>query len=175
MAVAQAARPRSPVEVLTEAAVDFMSGRPINKEATIGAAESFFAQWSGSMGADYRPDMFDGARESTVHQRAQSGPASGAWYHAIFGGAAGPRTRQHGQPPPPPDQDVQRARQILTCRQILGFTPTEPLDEDKIKMVHRRLVRKNHPDYKRTPAERARADAKMRDINNARDVLLAAL
>lgn len=175
MAVAQAAQPRSPISVLTEAAADFMSGRPINREATIGAAENLFQQWAGSMGSQYRPDMFDGASENTVHRRAQAGAGPTTWeyYRQMFEGRSPPR--QGPMPPPPPSPDVEQERRIRAARLVLGFTPNEPLDADKVNQVHRRLVRKNHPDLKQTPAEKARATEKMMAINNARDVLLAVL
>jgi hypothetical protein len=158
----EAARARSPVEVITESAINFLSGKPINKDATIGAIESFVQQWTGGIGADYRPDMHGGERESSVHQRAQSG---GAWKPWHMGENWGRRT---GATPPPQDPDIERQRAIAAARQVFGFAQGEKLTDDAVTKRHRLLVKKHHPD-------RGGSTEKMAIINNARDVLLAAL
>lgn len=175
MVLAEAARPRSPIEVLTEAAADYLSGKPINKDATIGAAQDFFAQWSGGMGAAYRPDVMAGASEGSVHRRAQSGP-SGPWNWGPFGPVPGmPQSGARASAGPPPhDPHAALARQIAAAREILGFAPRESLTEPMVKDRHRRLVRKYHPDHA-PPSARAARTEKMKQINTARDVLLSAL
>lgn len=165
MALAAAAQPRSrsSIEILTETVVDFMQGRPINKEATLGAVENFFQQWSGTMGADYRPDVVGGASEDGVHRRAQSGNRAPIDWGGIF---AGQRTQP--RPAPGPDPNLEQARQVAAAKRILGFAESSKPNELEIKIAFRRLVRKNHPDH-------GGSVAKMAAINNARDVLLAAL
>lgn len=172
IALAEVMRPKAPARVLLETLGDWLQGKPINREATIGAAEDFLNQWAGTLGSEYRPDMFDGASEDHVHQRAQSGQGR-PWYwniaHAAAQGQAG-HAGQARQSPPGPDQDLIRAR--VAARQVMGFAPRERLDAEMIKRRHRELVRKNHPD--RHPG-RPEFHRKMAAINAANDVLVAEL
>lgn len=55
------------------------------------------------------------------------------------------------------------------AREILGFSPTEPITKDQIKQRHRSLIQKVHPD--RSDGSHFLATK----INNARDVLLSTL
>ena len=165
-----------PVDVLAEQLVNFLSGRPINREATIGAAQDFAKQWAGGIGADYRPDIGHGSREDTVHRRAQAGGAAGIpWYAEIFMGRQ-PGV-QHGapRPPPPNAHEAEELRKIAAARQILGFTPREPLTEDAVNKAHRALIKRNHPDHGKNDADRMRRAGIAAQINSARDVLLATL
>lgn len=172
VAIAEAARPKAPGRVLLDSLGDWLQGKPINRDATIGAAEDFLNQWAGNIGSQYRPDIFDGASENTVHQRSQSGQGRPWWWniaHATGQGAPNGHA-QHQQPNP--DADLIRAQ--IAARQVMGFGPNEPLDAGKIKARHRALVRQHHPDQQ-PPGRRAAATKTMAAINAARDVLEAAL
>lgn len=155
LALAEATRPRSPVDVLTSALGDFMAGRRINAHATIGAAETLYQQWAAGLGGDYRPDVGEGASEHNVHRAREprNTAASGTpWW------APGDRT----PPPAPPDPGVLAA---LRARQVLGFTAKEPLTPEMIRDRRRRLALRHHPD-------RGGSEAKMATVNDAADVLL---
>lgn len=166
-----------PVDVLAEQLVNFLSGRPVNREATIGAAQDFAKQWAGGIGADYRPDIGHGSREDTVHRRAQAGGMPGVpWYAEIFMGRQPGAAPGAQRPPPPPNaREVEELRRIAAARQILGFTPTESLTEDAVNKAHRALIKRNHPDHGKNDADRARRAGIAAQINSARDVLLATL
>jgi hypothetical protein len=169
VSLAEMARPKPPGRVLLESLGDLLQGKPINREATLGAAEDFLNQWAGNLGSQYRPDIFDGASENTVHQRAQSGTGRPWWWNIAHATEQPPNG--HARPQSPPEADLIRAR--LAARQVMGFTHNEPLDAGKIKARHRELVRKYHPD--RHPDRQREMDKKMSAINAARDVLEAAL
>jgi hypothetical protein len=169
VAIAEAARPKPPGRALLDSLGDWLQGRPINRDATIGAAEDFLNQWAGGIGSQYRPDIFDGASENTVHQRSQSGQGRPWWWN-IAHATGQDGHAQHQQPNP--DTDLLRAR--VAARQVMGFGLREPLDAGKIKARHRELVRQYHPD-RQPPERRAAATKKMAAINAARDVLEAAL
>lgn len=160
IALAQAAKPRPPAQVLLETLGDLLQGNPINREATIGAAEAFLNQWA-SMGAGYRPDITGGASEDAAHRRAQAGNRPWNWNinHGQQGQGGDPSEQQR-------EADLQRAQ--AAARQVLGFSSKEPLDADKIKARHRELVKKHHPDL-------GGSTRKMATINTARDVLMAAI
>lgn len=161
VALAEAARIKPPARVLLDTLGDWLSGKPINREATIGAAEDFLSQWVGNIGGDYRPDMRSGESEDSVHRRAQPGARPWNWN---IPHAAGGQQRQQQQPDP--QRDLARARQA--ARQVMGFAPNEVLDEAKIKVRHRELVKANHPD-------RGGSTKRMAIINAARDVLVESL
>lgn len=159
MAVVEAARPRSPVEIIADAAVNFLQGKPVNRDATIGAVEDIASQWAG-MGADYRPDMFGDARESQAHRRAQAGGGATPWWVDQVN-----RARAQAQPPQPPDP---RLAERIAARQTMGFAPGDQLTEDVIKDRKKMLARKYHPD-------RGGSVERMSAINAAADTLLASL
>lgn len=140
---------------------DWLQGRPINGEATIGAAEAFLNQWAAGIGGNYRPDI-GGVSEDAAHRRAQSG-ASRPWNWNIphAGGRRAPHPPRHD-----PEAEVRKAR--AAARQVMGFDQQEPLDADKIKVRHRKLVKKHHPDH-------GGSTQKMATINTARDVLMEEL
>lgn len=163
LAIAEAAKPRPPAHVLLDSLTDFLQGNPINREATIGAAEAFLNQWVAGIGGNYRPDVSAGGSEDSVHRRAQSG-AGRPWYWNIPH-MGGPRQQPSPQAPDP-QIELQKAR--AAARQVMGFGPREPLDEAKIKMRHRELVKRHHPD-------RGGSTKKMATINTARDVLIESL
>lgn len=155
----EAARPRSPVDVIAESFVNFLSGKPINREATLGAAESLYNQWSG-IGADYRPDVRDGESESSAHRRAANGQQRQSWADA-FGNA------RQARPQVAPEEEA-RHRAQLAARQVMGFAATQKLTEDDIKDRKRTLAKKHHPDL-------GGSAQKMAAVNDAADVLMAAL
>jgi len=157
VSLAEASRPRPPARVLLDSLSDFLQGNPINREATLGAAEAFLNQWVAGIGGDYRPDI-SGVSEDASHRRAQSG-ARRPWNWNI------PHAGGHRQQPPP-GAEIHRAR--AAARQVMGFQMHELLDADKIKARHRVLVKKHHPDH-------GGSTQKMANINLARDVLMAAL
>ncbi len=157
----EAARPRSPVDVIAESFINFLSGKPVNREATIGAAESLYANWQG-MGADYRPDVSAGESESSAHRRARNGQQRQSWEDVFTrGGARGAR------PQVDPEEEA-RASARLAARQVMGFAASEPLTEDTIKDRKRQLAKRHHPDL-------GGSAAKMAAVNDAADVLMDAL
>jgi hypothetical protein len=160
LAMAELARPKPPVRVLLDTVSDWLQGRPINGEATLGAAEAFLNQWVAGIGGNYRPDI-SGVSEDAAHRRAQSG-AGRPWHWNI------PHAGGHRQASPQhdPEADLRKAR--AAARQVMGFGPDDPLDADQIKARHRALVKKHHPDH-------GGSTKKMANINLARDVLMAAL
>lgn len=146
--------------MLLESLGDLLQGNPINREATIGAAEAFLNQWATGIGGNYRPDISGGGSEDAVHRRAQSGQGR-PWNWNI------PHAGGRRQPPQhDPEAELLRAR--AAARQVMGFGADEPIDAAKIKVRHRELVRKHHPD-------RGGSTKKMANINLARDVLMEAL
>ena len=167
IAVAHAAIPKSPVEVIADAAFNFLQGKPINRDATLGAVEDIASQWAG-MGADYRPDAFDGAGEDQTHRRAQAGAGSATpWWVAHMQNVANGRTgaRRQAAPAPPPDPRVGERRE---ARQTMGFSPSDQLTEDIVKERKKLLARKHHPD-------RGGSVERMSAINAAADVLLESM
>lgn len=165
IAVLRAAQPKSPAEVIADAAINFLQGKPINRDATLGAVEDLASQWSG-MGADYRPDMFDGAGEDRTHRRAQAGADSAApWWVEQLKQHKAQAGRQ--RPQPAPQQDPKIAERIA-ARQTMGFQPSDQLTEEAIKDRKKLLARKHHPD-------RGGSVERMSAINAAADVLLEAL
>jgi hypothetical protein len=166
IAIAEASKPRRPFEVLASAFNDFLAGKPINVEATIGAAEHVLGgqPWSaGGMGADYRPDVHGGESEDDAHQRAQGGRQAAPRAWPPWGP---PRSHPH---PPPPDPNTQARHQQIVARQTLGFAASEPLTEDLVRKRRARLARKYHPDMPGGSTQ------KMAIVNDAADVLLATL
>lgn len=160
LALAEAAKPRAPSRVLLESLGDWLQGKPINGEATIGAAEAFLNQWAAGIGGGYRPDI-SGVSEDAAHRRAQSGTARPWNWNIPHAGGGRPR-----HPESDPEVELQKAR--AAARQVLGFQMDEPLDAVKIKARHRQLVRKHHPDH-------GGSTKRMANINLARDVLMEAL
>lgn len=164
------AQQRRPVSILAEAMADFLSGKPINKEATIGAAEEAFAQWTQNLGAQYRPDIRAGESESSAHRRAQPGPSSFPWWEGagIFGGQPGQPQQARRQAPRVDPEQQRIAAAELEARRVMGFAESERLDEDTIKRRHRELSKRYHPD-------RGGSTEKMAVVNNAADVLRQSL
>jgi len=160
IALATAARPRPPSEVLASTLVDLLQGKAINREATIGAVQDLAEQWTGMAGG-YRPEVFDGESEASAHRRAQSGTPR--WWPGAGAAAAG---GQRPPAPPPIDPEIEKRR---IARQVLGFAQSEPLTEAMIKDRRRALNKKHHPDRTGGSPERVAI------INDAADVLLAAL
>jgi hypothetical protein len=172
IALAELAKPRAPAHVLLEALGDLLQGKPINREATIGAAEDFLNRWAGTIGADYRPDIMDGESENSVHRRGQPGTGRPWWWDAAE--QAGRATRDPRGPrtttgPGEPTQDENLARARAAARHVLGYQPGDRLDAAEIKKRHRLLVLKHHPD------RAGGSQKKMAAINAARDVLMAEL
>lgn len=83
-------------------------------------------------------------------------PQGAPWYTGIF-----EQARQRAQPPPPDPDEIARRR----ARSVLGFG-AEPLTAEMIKDRRRELAKQNHPD-------RGGSAARMAEINDAADVLLA--
>jgi len=151
LAVADAARPRKPIEVLAGALDSFFSGRRINVEETMTAADALLQQWAANAAAG------NGAA-----------PQPGRWVPPNWFPGAGRATQQ--PPPPPEDPRVAELAAVrIAARQVLGFAPSDVLTEDIIKDRRRRLAKKYHPDLAGGSVE------KMARVNDAADVLLAAL
>lgn len=81
-----------------------------------------------------------------------------------FGGAPHGARRS---PPVDPAAEAKK-RELAEARMVLGFDNTQPLDEVTIQRRRKELARKHHPD-------RGGSEERMRRINAAADVLLAAL
>lgn len=160
VAVQEAARPRSATEVLAEATVNLLQGKPINSEATIGAMSAVINQWATGLGADYRPDVGVGEREDAAHRRARPGPPP--WWAGQRGAA-------------PPTEAPDRA--ILgAARRVMGFAASERIDEDTIKARRNELAKKFHPDRAGRDAAKAKAmTERMSAINRSADILLGEL
>lgn len=161
IALAEIAKPRAPSRVLLDSIGDWLQGNPINRDATIGAAEAFLNQWVAGLGGDYRPDIRGGASEDTVHRRAQPGTRPWNWNIPHAGG-------NQERPPPGPDPEEELRKARAAARQVFGFQPREPLDVDKIKARHRMLLKRHHPDH-------GGSTQRMAAINAARDVLMDSL
>lgn len=157
IAVMEASRPKRPTEVLADAFVNFLQGKPINTEATIGAVDSLIGQWSSGMGSDFRPDVAGG--DARAGQRP--------WWWTVIGqgGPAG-----QGAPPPPADARAQaEAKRVeLEARRVMGFAAGQPLTEPLINARRKVLARRNHPDL-------GGSTEKMTIINAAADMLLSTL
>jgi hypothetical protein len=140
--------------VLAGALDNFLAGKPINVEATVGAAAGLFDRWGigGGIAAGYHPDVMAGERESSVHSRAARGRPWQPWNGAD---ANPPQV-----PGPTPEE--------LEGRRIMGFTSREVLTEEGIKDRKRQLAKKLHPD-------RGGSVERMAQVNHAADVLLASL
>jgi len=144
--------------VLTEAIVDLLSGRPINRQQTLGALQDLTANWSGTIGGTYRPDVDPGQSEGSVHRRAQPGTQLPWWWNIPH---AMPR---RGGPAPAPPEDPERQKR-RAARQVFGFKESDLVAEDVIRDRHRKLVKKHHPD-------RGGKTETMAIINEARDILI---
>lgn len=143
--------------------MNFLQGKPINREATIGAVDAFINQWSGGLGAEYYPPVNVGESEGNAHRRAQSGPAQWWW----------PGGQRGAAPPPEARHDPQV---LLAARRVLGFTAAEVLDADTIKSRRTALAKKYHPDRAGDDAAKAQQlTARMAAINQATDLLLQSL
>jgi len=146
---------------------NFLAGKPINIESTLGAAEAVFAQWMGGMGADYHPDVVDGESEGHAHRRAQRGPWAPPGWTGGIGGTPGVGQGPRQGPQGPPRRDpAAAARQ---ARKILGFGPTEPITKEDVDKRRRKLARKYHPDLQ------GGSEEKMIAVNRAADFLVVAL
>ena len=161
MALAQAAAPRNPLHVIADAMVNFLSGNPVNTDATIGAAETIFSQFGG-MGTNYRPDVVAGASEDATHRREQAGWSN---FRPTPPGAQPGRDRSAWQPDPEAEE---RRRAVTAARRVMGFA-SEPLTVPVIAARKRQLAKRWHPDRPGGSVQ------KMAAINDAADVLLASL
>lgn len=160
VALAATAAPRSPAQVIADSLQNFLSGRAINVDQTMGAVESLVGQWAG-MGANYRPEVQEGESEDSSHRRAQSGAARPSWFPGAQAQA------------PQPDPDAQ-AR--IAARRVMGFGDREPLTANEINDRKRKLARKYHPDLGGgSPRRIEQLTRKMAEVNAAADVLLEAL
>lgn len=168
VALAEAARPKAPIEVLGQTVADFLSGRPINREQTLGAVSDLASQWAGNIGAGYRPEVRAGETEGSVHHRAQSGQDPlWQWILNAQKHAQGQQqSRQQPQQPHSP-QEIE-ARKLRAARRIFGFKDGVDLTDEMIKKRHRELMKKHHPD-------RGGSTETTMVINAARDVLVASL
>lgn len=151
IAIAEASRPRTPVEVLLGSLGDLLSGQSINTDATLGAAADLFGNWKG-LGADWHPDVEEGESENSSHRRAQSGQAP--WT----------RARAWAAQQVDPVIEAQRA-----ARRVMGFAQGLRLTEDMVTDRKRELAKRYHPDKPGGSTE------KMAEVNDAADVLMESL
>lgn len=145
LALEAASRPRSPMERLGGAVIDFLQGTPINRNDTLGAVQEIFQQWSGTVGGQWHPPV--GQPPPGSGSRPPWGPPPGM---------GGRRTE---------DPDLERVR---AARRIMGFAESEPLTEEKISQRKRQLAKKHHPD-------RGGSAETMTAVNRSADILIAAL
>lgn len=168
--VKKAQEPRAPVTIVSDLLSDFLQGKPINRDATIGAVQEMFRQWEGNLGGDYRPPVDNGRSENQTHTRPfDAREMFREWTQRTAG-----QGRQRQQGPQPNDEEQQRRLAIDKARRALGFPLNTAISEDAIKKRHRELAKKWHPDLG-SAADRTMREAKMRDVNAAVDVLMAAL
>jgi len=158
IAFQEASRPKHPSEVVARSLLNFLQGKPINADATLGALDELFGQGSQGIGTGYHPDLRPGESEGATHQRARQGHDPSTWWW-----------RQAQPYPPPPDPRVDARRAEIDARQVLGFSPSEPLTPDLVKMTRRRMAKRYHSDHT------GGSDDRMRAINAAADVLLQSL
>lgn len=117
IALAEAARPRRPAEIVSESVDNLLAGKRINIADTIDAVGQLLGEWRGNaMGSGFYPGNQPGGYPGHDARRAA---------------------------PPPPDPEV-IAR--VHARQVLGFGPSDKLTEAILKKRHHELVRKHHPD-----------------------------
>lgn len=135
IALAEASKPRPPAHVLAETLMDFLQGKPINRDATISAAEDLIGQWT------------------------RSRPSAPSWWPPP---GTSPGDQGQERRVDPTAQELARVR--AACRQVMGFGPREPLDEGKIKTRHRDLVKRYHPDRKGGSHEKMATINHARDI-----------
>jgi hypothetical protein len=152
IALAATAVPKAPAKVIADALVDLLQGRPINRDATIGAAEDLISRWTG-MGAPGQAPFVGHIPPDGVWTRPSNAPPP-------------PR------PPPPPSEDV---AQQLRARRIMGFSPREVLTEAGIKARKRELNRRYHTDVTQGADPKQGAHHRAAAINAAADLLLASL
>jgi hypothetical protein len=140
---------------VADAFVNFLQGRPINAEATIGAVDSLIGQWSGS---NYHPEAGAGETEDSVHRRDRDGASRSG------------RGQRPWWAPGPADPVADDQRRIeLAARQVMGFTASEVLTADQIKERKKTLAKRFHPDRPSGSTE------KMIAVNRAADTLLESL
>ncbi len=163
VAFARAATPRRPTEVVNDLFQTVIQGRPLSGQDIAGAVGEIFGTWAmgGGIAPGYHPDVNPSDRESQVHQRRHrfDPPPNYNWWP----GGGGPRA---AAPPSPPVDEDEIARQ--RARQVMGFTSDETLDEATISARKRKLAKEHHPDRGGRPE-------KMAEINDAADILMAAL
>jgi hypothetical protein len=144
---------------VADAFVNFLQGRPINAEATIGAVDSLIGQWSGN---NYHPEVGTGETEDSVHRRDRGGAPSGRGQRPWW--APGP-----AEGPTADDGYAQQRRTERAARQVMGFTASEVLTADQIKDRKKTLAKRFHPDRPSGSTE------KMIAVNRAADTLLESL
>lgn len=111
----------------------------------------------------------DDIRVEDVFRRAVASAAAGYAYRHFARQA-----KRHGRrPPPPPPFNPFRAPDaaLIRARDILGFSPNEPLTREQVQRRRRELARRYHPDR----GGGAQANARMVAINEAADTLLQTL
>lgn len=78
------------------------------------------------------------------------------------------RNMRGQRPPPPPDPEIVKQDEIRKARRVMGFKVGEPIEATELKLRHRKLVMRHHPD-------RGGSLEKMQEINAANDVLQGAM
>ena len=162
------ARPRPPSSVVADAVTDFLSGKPINSEATIKAAEELLNQWVG-MGGGYRPDVGVAAGGRFDWQQIPLRDLND--FAQRFRGAsrqAHGDAHQNRRPGVAPQVDP-AMQAALAARQVMGFAASERLTQEMVKDRRRLLAKRYHPDVTGGSA------ARMAQVNDAADVLLKSL
>src|SRR5262245_36008462 len=121
IALAEASRPKSPMETLVGSLSDLLSGRSSDTDAAVAAAAGLFDQWWSGWNA--------------------TPPFAGSPRYSRSPGAS----RSRAQPREPSPEDAERIS-IRMARHVMGFSHDEPLTEAAIKERKRQLAKRHHPD-----------------------------
>lgn len=155
-----AGAPKTVADVVHDMFDRFRSGKAINEQELMGAAAQVFGSWAmgGGIAGGYHPPVNPGQTEGQAHRatRTINDDIRDAWE----------QTRAWRDPRPAAPDPV--LEQLRRARQVMGFAESEVLDEVKIRDRKRVLAKKHHPD-------RGGSAAKMAEINDAADTLMATL
>jgi hypothetical protein len=140
----------TPRDVIASALNNFLQGKPINVEQTVGAAESFFRQWA--MGGSVASGPFPGQMSQDDVDRAVHDDG------------------RHAPPRRPAAHDPElaaRAAKLARAKRAFGFGDSHFTAAD-VKERRKKLARKHHPDV-------GGDAAKMAKVNEYADILLASI
>lgn len=163
-------RPPPQRSAVNDVLEDLLAGERPTKDQLYQAADEIFGSWGmgGHMASGYHPDIEDDG--STAHEgRSRFRPPDGFRFPPgwpPFFGSRGPAR----EPEPDPEAEIrqQQAAAFERARQVLGFATSQPLTRDVVRIRHRELAKRHHPD-------RGGKLEKMQEINAAVDTLMESL